>query len=260
MLEAVLQQPMVEAPSRVHDVILQLLRWAHFFFGIAWIGHLYYFNFVQSHAEKALGPDQKKIVVPNFRGRAIWWFRWGAMLTFLTGLGYILYQEFFTAASPFEGWLSFESAGGKRGAGFGNIWILFGGILGTIMWFNVWFVIWPRQKVIIPAVAGLQPKPADFDQLVAVAGKFSRINTYLSVPMLFGMGGRSHFPIAETAGGAIAWVVGVFVVGFAIAYHVVNSVGSKVGTEFVPPAPPAAPPAAAPPAAPPAPPPAPAAK
>src|SRR5262245_37161537 len=74
-------------------LLMQLLRWAHFFFGIAWIGHLYYFNFVQAHAEKALGGDHKKIVVPNFRGRAIWWFRWGAMLTFLTGWTYIFLQE-----------------------------------------------------------------------------------------------------------------------------------------------------------------------
>src|SRR5438045_9204426 len=90
--------------STAHLVILQLLRWAHFFFGIAWIGHLYYFNFVQAHAEKALDGPQKKIVVPNFRGRAIWWFSWGAMLTFLTGLAYILYQEFIASDHPCARW------------------------------------------------------------------------------------------------------------------------------------------------------------
>ncbi|RPH36015.1 MAG: hypothetical protein EHM91_16530, partial [Planctomycetota bacterium] len=88
----------------VHLVVLQILRWAHFFFGIAWIGHLYYFNFVQAHAEKALDGPMKKIVVPNFRGRAIWWFRMGAMVTFLTGLAYILYEELIAYRTNFSGW------------------------------------------------------------------------------------------------------------------------------------------------------------
>src|SRR5579863_5897278 len=92
--------------STAHLVVLQVLRWAHFFFGIAWIGHLYYFNFVAGLSEKALSGDQKKIVVPNFRGRAIWWFRWGAMLTFVTGLTYILYQELVATSNNFSGWLT----------------------------------------------------------------------------------------------------------------------------------------------------------
>src|SRR5256885_2456382 len=107
--------------STAHLVILQVLRWAHFFFGIAWIGHLYYFNFVQAHAEKALDGPQKKIVVPNFRGRAIWWFRWGAMLTFLSGLTYILYSEFVATSNHFSGWLSF----GPGGSASSQAWILF---------------------------------------------------------------------------------------------------------------------------------------
>jgi uncharacterized membrane protein len=235
--------------SMTHVVILQLLRWTHFFFGIAWIGHLYYFNFVQGASEKALDGPMKKIVVPNFRGRAIWWFRMGAMVTFLTGLAYILYQEFVVAPKPFAGWLSFDAGG----AGPSNAWILFGGILGTIMWFNVWFVIWPRQQVIIASVGGKREKPADFDALVAMAGKASRINTYLSVPMLFGMGGRSHLPIAKSWGEQLGWWAAVLIVGIGIGYHLVNQIAPKVGKEFLPDAPPAAPaaPAAPPPAAPP---------
>lgn len=231
--------------NTVHMVILQLLRWTHFFFGIAWIGHLYYFNFVAGHSEKALDGPMKKVVVPNFRGRAIWWFRMGAMLTFLSGLAYILYEEFIAKRTNFSGWLSFDALG----AGPRNAWILFGATLGTIMWFNVWFVIWPRQQVIIATVGGKREKPADYDALVAVAGKASRINTYLSVPMLFGMGGRSHFPIAKNWGEQIGWWVGVLVIGLAIGFHLVQKVGGKVGTEFLPDAPPAAPPPAAPPAA-----------
>ncbi|HUR38745.1 MAG TPA: urate hydroxylase PuuD [Planctomycetota bacterium] len=223
-----------------HQVVLQVLRWLHFFFGIAWLGHLYYFNFVQVNAEKALDAAQKKVVVPNFRGRAMWWFRWGAMLTFLTGLTYILYQEFVASDRKFSGWLSFEAGG----AGPSNAWILFGGLLGTIMWFNVWFVIWPRQQVIMAAVGGKREKPADFDALVAKAALFSKINTYLSFPMLFGMGGRSHLPIAKNWGEQIGWWVGVLLVGVGVAVHVVKHAAPKVGLEFLPDAPPPAPPAA----------------
>ena len=219
-----------------HTVILQVLRWIHFFFGIAWLGHLYYFNFVQVHAEKALDGAQKKLVVPNFRGRAIWWFRMGAMVTFLSGLAYLVYQQFVATSQHFAGW--FETSQGW--------WITFGGLLGSIMWFNVWFIIWPCQQVLIASVAGLREKPADFDAIVARSGKFSRINTYLSVPMLFGMGARSHFPTGSVTTTLITIAV-VFVVGVGIAVHVVQLAG-KVGTEFLPPAAPAAP-AAPPPAA-----------
>ncbi len=225
-----------------HTIVLQVLRWLHFFFGIAWIGHLYYFNFVQANAEKALDGPMKKVVVPNFRGRALWWFRWGAMLTFLTGLTYIFYQELVASDRHFAGWLSFDVGG----QGPSNAWILFGGTLGTIMWFNVWFVIWPRQQVIIASVGGKREKPADFDALVATAGKASRINTMLSVPMLFGMGGRSHFPIAHGWGEQLGWWAGILIVGVGIGVHIFK-VAPLVGTEFLPDAAPAAPPPAAPP-------------
>jgi uncharacterized membrane protein len=228
--------PDLDVANTIHAIILQLLRWGHFFFGIAWIGHLYFFNFVQAHAEKALSPDQKKVAVPNYRGRAFWWFRWGAMLTMLTGVVYILYEQFIPSGAPMFGdWFSTSK----------GLWITFGAGLGLVMWFNVWFKIWPRQQVIIASVAGQREKPADFDALVAGAGKFSRLNTYLSVPMLFGMGARSHFAAFSTVGTLVTMVI-VFAVGFGIAFHVVNQAASKVGTEFLPAAP-AAPPAAAPP-------------
>jgi uncharacterized membrane protein len=224
--------------ASVHELIMMLLRWTHLFFGIAWIGHLYYFNFVQGSAEKALDGPMKKIVVPNFRGRAFWWFRWGAMITFLSGITYILYEQFIETNNHFGNWF-----GDSRG-----IWITFGMLLGSIMWFNVWFVIWPRQQVIIASVGGLREKPGDFDALVAAAGKASRLNTYLSVPMLFGMGARKHLVSLSPS---MNWVMVavVFAVGFGISYHVVNSVAGKVGKEFLPPAPPAPPAAAAPPPA-----------
>src|ERR1041385_1160985 len=88
------------------DGFMFILRWIHFFFGIAWIGHLYYFNFVQGAAEKALDGPMKKIVVPTFRGRAIWWFRMGAMVTFLSGLTYLIYQQDIATNQHWAGWFS----------------------------------------------------------------------------------------------------------------------------------------------------------
>lgn len=167
----------------VHDVILQLLRWMHFFFGIAWIGHLYYFNFVQGHAEKALSADQKKVAIPNYRGRAFWWFRWGAMMTFLSGLAYLLYQQFVATQQMFSGWFSTSQ----------GWWITFGGLLGTIMWFNVWFIIWPNQKKVL----GIVQVAADEKAAAAKrAGMASRINTMLSIPMLYFMVAQSHGGVA----------------------------------------------------------------
>ena len=190
--------------SHVHVLVLQILRWTHFFFGIAWIGHLYYFNFVQGAAEKALDGPMKKIVVPNFRGRAMWWFRWGAMLTFLTGLTYIVYQEFIASDRHFSGWLSFDAGG----AGPSNAWILFGGLLGTIMWFNVWFVIWPRQKLILGGMAAGTPHP-DAAKLAAAAGKASRFNTYVSGPMLFAMIVPNNYSGWTHAGIGLTFILGL---------------------------------------------------
>src|SRR5437773_354772 len=117
---------------------LFLLRWFHFLAGITWIGLLYYFNFVQTpFFATAEAPVRTGMLAGSLVGRALWWFRWGAMLTFITGWLYILHQlgryggmrEFFASA---YGWK-----------------IFFGGMLGSVMWANVWFVIWPAQKVVI---------------------------------------------------------------------------------------------------------------
>ena len=231
-------------------VVMALLRWIHILFGIIWIGHLYFFNFVNVNFEKSLDATMKKPIIPQLRPRALWWFRWGAMITMFSGVLLILWEQFLTGDTPpaFAGWLSTGN----------NYWITMGMLFGLIMWFNVWFIIWPNQKIILTGIS-TGNKPADFDARVATAGKFSRINTYLSVPMIFGMLGRQHFAIPDIAGtplsdGTIprhpnyvplfitmAVVIGI---GFAVAYHFIHMVGPKVGKEFLPAAPPPAPPAA----------------
>ena len=151
------------------DGVLFLLRWGHFIFGIAWIGMLWYFNFVQGPFFAVAAPEVKTSATQNLVPRALWYFRWGAMGTFLTGwaiIGMRMHQGFVVGSS----W---------------GVTILTGAIMGTLMWFNVWFVIWPRQKKIVAAANG--EKVDNLPVLARRAFLASRTNTLLSVPLLFFM-------------------------------------------------------------------------
>jgi uncharacterized membrane protein len=148
-----------------------VFRWAHVLFGITWIGMLYYFNFVQTEYFKEAEASAKADAVKKLAPRALWWFRWGAMFTFLTGL------------------VLLHLVGASTNVmGMPVIWI--GALAGTIMFLNVWLVIWPKQQVVL----GL--KPGDGPSSAAKAGLASRTNTLLSGPMLFGMLGSKHLAIA----------------------------------------------------------------
>ena len=156
-----------------------ILRWIHFLAGITWIGLLYYFNFIQGPFMGKAEDVTKKDITTKMAPRSLWWFRWGAMLTVITGILIILNRI------------------GLGGVGImGTSWgisISIGGILGIIMWFNVWFIIWPNQKVIIATTTageGTEGNPAR----ARVAFLASRTNTMLSIPMLFFMAAASHGP------------------------------------------------------------------
>ena len=166
--------------------ILFLLRWVHFLAGVTWIGLLYYFNFVQGPFFAETDPATKSNATQKLVPRALWWFRWGAMLTFLSGLAIL----------------------GLRQASWSDPWgmtILTGAAFGTLMFLNVWLVIWPKQKIVIAsavaAAGGGQANPA-----AAAAGRraflVSRTNVVMSFPMLFFMGAASHFALdpARNAG------------------------------------------------------------
>jgi hypothetical protein len=139
-----------------------LIRFAHILFGVLWIGLLYYFNFVQTEYFKDSEPSAKSDVVQKLVPNALWYFRWAAAFTFLTGL-YLLY------------WLSITV----------NIGIVLGSLMGTLMAANVWFVIWPNQKKVIAGA----PDAADAG---AKAGLASRTNTLFSLPMLYLMVFSAH--------------------------------------------------------------------
>lgn len=158
--------------------------WLHVFAGIIWIGLLYYFNFVQVPAVGAALADEggpgpaaiNKYVAP----RALWWFRWGALATWLTG------------AAALE----------IMGVGIGNAFMLkgngliigIGAWLGTIMLFNVWVIIWPNQKKVLGIVEATADEIAKAKNTALMA---SRTNTFLSIPMLMSMVGQGHggFPL-----------------------------------------------------------------
>ncbi len=180
------------------DGIQFLLRWVHFLSGITWIGILYYFNFVQGSWFKETEAEHKKAAVQKLVPRALWWFRWGAMFTFLSGLLMILLEG--------------HKAGGLILAFEGNSWgafILTGAVLGTLMWANVWFIIWPAQKVVI-AVAQGATNP-DAPALGAKAGLASRTNTLFSIPMLYFMGAARHLQADVVLNPALLGVLGVFI-------------------------------------------------
>jgi uncharacterized membrane protein len=156
------------------DYVPALARWVHFMAGIMWIGLLYYFNFVQVAALKAATADGTAAgITKHVAPRALFFFRWAAVVTWLAGAA-LLGNQFVNA---------FTLQGGLAGIGVGA-W------LGTIMLFNVWALIWPNQQKIL----GLKPA-TDEEKAKArrVAFLASRTNVMLSVPMLFFMaGGLSH--------------------------------------------------------------------
>ena len=152
-----------------------VFRWLHVLAGVMWIGLLWYFNFVQIPNMPNIPDDQKPAVSKVIAPAALWWFRWGAMATIITGLilGYI------------NGYLHTAMTLTLMGGGSPNeLFIGIGMWLGIIMWFNVWFVIWPNQKKALGIVeADAEVKAAS----ARTAMLFSRTNTMLSIPMLFSM-------------------------------------------------------------------------
>ena len=168
--------------SNIHLIV----RWLHVIAGITWIGHLYFFNFVNVPLQASLDDATKKAVNPQLMPRALWWFRWGAMITFLAGLTLFTLTYLYTPGQGF-GPTSLLMDGGRLTDR--AMWILFGMLLGFIMWFNVWMIIWPTQKRLLTGKVPADQIPAARKKALLT----SRVNSYLSGPMLFGMLAPSHY-------------------------------------------------------------------
>ncbi|QWE13824.1 urate hydroxylase PuuD [Polynucleobacter sp. AP-Sving-400A-A2] len=151
-----------------------LFRWIHVMVGVMWIGLLWYFNFVQIPSMAKIPDEQKPAIGKVIAPTALFWFRWAALATVLSGLvlsivnGYA--HQAFTLQAPF------------RAIGLG-MWI------ALIMAFNVWFIIWPNQKRALGIVA---VEPDVKAKSARIAMLTSRFNTMLSIPMLFLMSAQSH--------------------------------------------------------------------
>ncbi len=147
-----------------------IFSWAHLLFGITWIGLLYYFNFIQGGYFKAATPEGLADAKAKLAPEALWWFRWGAMMTFLTGLVLL-------SLLAHKGLL--------------NDYILLGALMGTFMFLNVWLIIWPNQQI------ALGMKEGDGASAGAKALLASRTNTLFSGPMAFGMLGSTHMGYSQ---------------------------------------------------------------
>jgi len=190
-----------------------LLRWFHVLAGITWIGMLYYFNLVQTpFFGTELGGQAKSLMTRGLVPNALWWFRWGAMFTFITGWLIILHVMFARYGGLRE---FFATSYGWK--------IFFGGMLGSLMWFNVWFVIWPAQQIVMASATQVSKGGQAIAEAAARgqrAGFASRTNTLLSIPMLFFMGAASHLTMAEpTSRGAKLGALILLVVVMAAAEY-----------------------------------------
>jgi len=172
----------------------------HILFGITWIGLLYYFNFIQGEYVKVANPDAKADVFKKLAPNALWWFRWAALFTFLTGV-ILLHQV--TAKLSTE--------------------IILGSTMGTLMMLNVWGIIWRNQKIV------LGMKEGDAAAAGAKAGLASRTNTLFSVPMLMYMVYSAH---GQDPTGLIIhpeWSSTSLLVGLAIIFAIeANAIWGKM--------------------------------
>ena len=153
-----------------------IFRWAHVMFGITWIGMLYYFNFVQTEYFKEAEADAKADAIKKLAPRALWWFRWGAMATIISGLILSHLNGYLVEALTLGVTEDFANAK--------NVAIGIGMWMGIVMFINVWFVIWPNQK---KALGIIDATPEQKAASARTAMLFSRTNTLLSVPMLYAM-------------------------------------------------------------------------
>ena len=179
--------------GNLYGILIEFLfRWGHVLFGIAWIGLLYYFNFVQGEYFKEADADAKEMLLRKLVPNALWWFRWAAFLTFLTGLALLHY-------------ISVKI----------TLEIILGATMGTLMMLNVWGIIWPNQKIVI----GL--KEGDVAVAGPKAGLASRTNTLFSVGMLYFMVASAHYPASGQVLGANLEMTGTgFLVGLAIIFAI----------------------------------------
>lgn len=166
------------------------VRWLHILCGVMWIGLLWYFNFVAAPTTPKIPEELRPALGKFITPAALFWFRWSAMGTILFGLILAYMNGYLVQAFT----LNFVVPTGMA-ATTSTLMIGIGMWFGTIMWFNVWFVIWPNQQKALN-IENRYPDLSKEAKAAAAktAGMFSRINTVLSIPMLFCMAAATHWP------------------------------------------------------------------
>ena len=182
----------------IMTLVDMLSRWGHLLFGMTWIGLLYYFNFIQGGYFKAATPEALKDAKAKLAPEALWWFRWGAMGTFLTGLILLV---------------------GMVKKDVLNDYIILGATMGTLMFLNVWLIIWPNQKIALGMAEGDGPTAAGKALLA------SRTNTLFSGPMAFMMLSGAHLGTWGYGTGSTALMVALAI----IALLEINAIKGKMG-------------------------------
>jgi uncharacterized membrane protein len=202
-----------------------LSRWSHVVVGITWIGLLYFFNFVQVPAYADMEAAARTNAIDKLTSRALWWFRWAAAATLVSGILIIIFKEQYE--SEF-----IRTAGGVS--------IYAGVLLALAMFLNVWLVIWPNQKKVIANARNVQAG-GEADPTVPPAARkallASRQNMIFSLPMLVFMVGTTHFPydVVDASGSkrATFWIIWIVI----FALFEINSLGlagtSPGGTRII---------------------------
>ena len=191
--------------SGTEMVIDYLAKWGHFMAGITWIGLLYYFNFVQTEYFKEADGGARTDAFTKLVPRALWWFRWAAMLTFLTGLIMLYF----------------------RGMGV-TVDIVIGSVLAILMFLNVWLIIWPNQRILIASNEQIKGGGEALPEATAAAPKAalaSRTNTLFSIPMLYFMGSSAHLPNGSMTSETQALIASLVI----IAALEINAIVGKPG-------------------------------
>lgn len=206
----------MEIAMFTQEGLVMLLRFIHFFAGVAWIGHLYYFNFVQGAFFNEIEAPVKNVAFAKLVPKALWWFRWGAMFTFLSGIimlaiqGHELKADFFL--TPY------------------GLYIWPGALMGTFMFLNVWLIIWPNQKILIANAENvLKGNPANPEAAKAAPKALlaSRTNTMFSVPLLFFMGASRHLSLG--IGDGVNPLISMGVISAIIVALEINAIKGKIG-------------------------------
>jgi uncharacterized membrane protein len=252
----------------VSEFLNLIFRWIHVLAGIMWIGHLWFFNFVNAQLAKTYTPEGKKQVLPELMPRALYWFRWGAAYTWVSGL--LLLFVVYWQGGAMDTAMQPHAAGGlglvlivigfavydqlwknvkseqvaavisfvllavftvvlTRFMGGRAVYIHVGALLGTIMAANVWMRIWPSQRKIIAGVKGTAPAPDA--SVAALAALRSKHNTYMSVPMVFTMV-SNHFPSVYGSDLGWVWLLLIVLIGWALTKFLYNKAASAAPAQF----------------------------